>query len=165
MPFQPEEIFVGMIACYRIADLHRHKQILHTSDGYCEKPRPFICYAQDEQFTYWTYTTTVPKPMRPMISRRWFRHPRGLWDFGFVGNPIIGDPGHTYAGSAELFARLSHRVDRFQGISRPMLLRPGVAAIAGMVYRNGGLLPKDHPARMGVQIYVRKQQNIHLRAA
>ena len=103
--------------------------------------------------------------MRPMVSRKWIRHPRGLWTFGFVGNPIIGDPGHTYAGSPEVFAKLSHRHDRFQGLHRPMFLLPAIAALVGMVYRQGGLLPHNHPVRFSVQLYTKNKTFFHSKAA
>src|SRR5215203_5607734 len=111
MPFQADEIVVGMMAWFTVAELRRHPRVratgLPTDD---RKPRPFVCYAQGvgadgEEEWYWTNLTGTWKPNRRTIARRWLRVPPGCTAFlSMPGDLIVGDPGNGYVGPGEAFA-------------------------------------------------------------
>jgi hypothetical protein len=142
MPFTADDVYVGMIAYFRINDLMRHRRIRHTENSRCNKARPFICYAHWDGQTYWTYFTGTPKPWRKTVSRQWLRHPPGRSGWRIKDELIISNPRSTFVGPADAFAECSQKYDEWKGLYRPMLLPQGVIEVQTMVRGLGGLFPK-----------------------
>jgi hypothetical protein len=141
MPFAADDVYVGMIAYFRINDLMRHGRIRHTETSHDNKVRPFICYAQADGQTYWTYFTGTPKPYRKTVARKWLRHPPGRTALASAGDLIVSDARSTFVGPADAFAKCSRRFDDWNGPYRPMLLLEGVVQVQMLVSGRGGLLP------------------------
>ena len=143
MPFEADDVYVGMIAYFTINDLRRHPRIRTTNPTRDKKPRPFVCYAQCP-FTgdaYWTALTGTPSPQRRTVSRQWLRSPCSSAFRCVTGDIIIGDGRCSFVGPPSAFAACSRKHDNFKGLSRPMLLPPGVEAVRQIVNGRGGLLP------------------------
>lgn len=141
MPFEPDDFFVGMIAYFAVNDLRHHPRIRTTNPTCDDKPRPFVCYADDPAGeAYWVSLTGTPHPQRRTVSRRWLRCPKGSF-FTAPGDLIISDGRSTFAGPVEAFAKCSKKHDTHRGMYRPVLLPPGVAEVQHIVHARGGLMP------------------------
>ncbi len=153
MPFQPDESYVGMIAYFTVNDLRRHRLIRTTNPTRDNKPRPFICYAQDPLTgeLYWTCLTGTAHPQRRSISRQWLRSPSNSAFRCVSGDLIVADGHDSFVGPAQAFAECSQKHDNFKGMFRPMLLPQGVAEIQQIVTSRGGLLPGRRVATPSVQ--------------
>src|SRR4051794_19795711 len=107
MPFAADDVYVGMIAYFRINDLLRHRRIRNTENSRDNKPRPFICYAEADGQTYWTYFTGTPKPHRRTVARKWLRHPPERISLGLTGDLIVSNARSNFVGPADAFAECS----------------------------------------------------------
>src|SRR5262245_53041291 len=151
MPFEADDVYVGMIAFFRINDLMRHGRIRHTESSRDNKARPFICYAEADGQWYWTYFTGTPKPHRKTVSRKWLRCPHGHFGVAYTGDLIISDPRSTFVGPADAFAECSKKYDDWKGLYRPVLMPEGVMQVRLMVRGRGGLLPTTEHATRQMQ--------------
>src|SRR5580765_8412613 len=148
MPFTADDVYVGMIAYFRINDLLRHRSIRHTEESRDNKPRPFVCYAEAEGQVYWTYFTRTPKPWRKTVERKWLRHPPGHSLAACPVDLIISNPRSTFVGPPDAFAECSRKYDDWNGPYRPVLLPDGVIQVSTMVRGRGGLFPRtEHATR------------------
>jgi hypothetical protein len=153
MPFEADDVYVGMIAWFTVRDLRRQPRVRmsgNTSD--CNKPRPFVCYAQDDiGDVYWTHFTGTWNPQRRTVSRRWLRVPPGCTAFlAMPGDLLVGDGRNAFVGPPDAFAPCSRRHDSFEGIRRPVLLAEGVDEVRAIVRGKGGLMP---PAKYAVPLH------------
>lgn len=151
MPFAADDVYVGMIAYFRVKDLVRHRRIRNTANTMDDKPRPFICYAEADGQTYWTCFTGTPKPHRKTVARKWLRHPPGRFGVACAGDLIISDARNSFVGPADAFAECSQKYDEWKGLYRPMLLPEGVVEVQMMVSSRGGLLPEMPRATPQIQ--------------
>ena len=140
MPFSAQEVVIGMIAYFAIDELRGAADIRFVGGSPDAKSRPFVCYAQDAAGDfYWTpLTTDNGQSKRAVIKKKWIERAPGKFRTATV---IVNDGGHTYAGSAEAFAKLSSAHDKFQAASRPSLNADGVAVVLTTVQSRNGLQP------------------------
>lgn len=156
MPFQADDCYTGMIVYFSISHLVRDSRIRHPNKSVCPKPRPFVCYAQDDRgLTYWTYFTGTYKRKRRRVSRQWLRVPPRSNAFKGLDDLILGDGGHTFVGPAQAFAERSQKFDRWEDAYRPVLLPQGVEEVRQAVIRAHGHLPIA--PRLSVSLNVRRQ--------
>ena len=139
MSFQPEDFFVGMIAYYTVTQLRRDTRLRNCGLSRDSKPRPFLCFAEDEGESYWIALTTQKSPYRMSIHPSWVRYAKGRF---LKGGLSIYDARDTVAGPIVAFSKMSNQFDRAKGLNGRMMLVPeGVEAIHAEVIDRGGLSP------------------------
>src|SRR5688572_9986072 len=139
MPFKPDHFIVGMIAYYTVNQLKGDGRILTLNTSLDRKVRPFVCYAEDDGMTYWTCLTSKKRQLRDTVDARWLRVPVESDTWGDRIN--ISHGRSNWVGPIKVFAELSDKHDRWEGMRRPFLFGEGLEQLRRIVAARHGLMP------------------------
>jgi len=140
MPFKPDELVVGMTAHFKINQMRSRADVRCWRECKDRKPRPFLCFADDGDDTYWLALTTAVQPQRLRIEREWIRYAKGR----FQGPaPYACDLRDVHVGPAEAFSEMSRKYDKASGFYNRVYLTPeGAKAVHLRVAFAGAACPR-----------------------